>query len=68
VVLPFDSALFTERHAAGKPLLFKVLKAGIVIGELAVKIIDCVPQMLRDCLTAIHGINSMPNLLLDVKG
>jgi hypothetical protein len=67
-MLPLDSALFTVRHPAGEPLLFKVLKAAIVIGELSVKIIDRVPQMLRDCLTAIHGKNSMPYVLLDVKG
>ena len=68
MVLPLDSALLTPRYSAGEALLFKVLKAAIVIGELGVKVIDRVPQMLRDCLTAIHDMNSMSFVLLDVKG
>jgi hypothetical protein len=66
-MLPLDSALLTERNAAGKPLFLEMFKAGIIVGKLAVKIIDRVPQMLRDCLSPVHG-NSMPYVLLDVKG
>jgi hypothetical protein len=43
VVLPINFALLTERNAAGKPLFLEVLKAGIIVGKLAVKIIDRVP-------------------------
>jgi hypothetical protein len=67
VMFPLDSALLAERNAAGKPLFLEMFKARIVIGELAVKIIDRIPQMLWDCLSPVHG-NSMPNVLLDVKG
>jgi hypothetical protein len=66
-MLPLSTALVTMRHATGKPLFLKVLKAAIVIWELSVKIIDRVPQMFRDCLSPVHG-NSMPYVLLDVKG
>lgn len=42
-MLALDSALLTMRHPAGKPLLLEVLKAAIIVGELSIKIIDCVP-------------------------
>jgi hypothetical protein len=54
--------------SAGETLLFQVLKASRVIRELAVKVIDRVPEMLWYCLSAIHGKNSMPFYLRDVKG
>ena len=43
VMLPLDSALLTVRYAAGEPLFFKVLKASVIVGKLAVKIVDRVP-------------------------
>jgi hypothetical protein len=66
-MLPLLGALLAMRHPVRKLPLFKELKAAIVIGKLAVKIIDRIPQMLRDCLSPVHG-NSMPYVLLDVKG
>ena len=43
VMLPLDSALFTVSYAAGETLFFKVLKASVIVGKLAVKIVDRVP-------------------------
>jgi hypothetical protein len=36
-------AFFAVGNSAGEPLLFEVLKAGIVIRELTVEIFNCVP-------------------------
>jgi hypothetical protein len=57
MVFPVNFALLTEGDTAGKPLFLEMFKACIIVGKLAVKIINRVPQMLWNCLTAIHGIN-----------
>ncbi len=67
VMLPLLTALLAMRHAAREPLFFQELKASVIVWELVIKVIDRVPQMLRDCLSGVHE-NSMSNLLLDVKG
>jgi Mg2+/citrate symporter len=68
VMFAFLLALIAVGDTTGEPLLFKVLKASGIVGKLSVKIVACVPQVLRDCLSAIHGKTSMPFLLRDVKG
>src|ERR1700686_3041980 len=68
IVLALLLALVTVRDVAGESLLHQVLKASRVIGKLAIDDIDRVPEVLRDGLSAIHGKNSMPFLLRDVKG
>ena len=67
-MLAFHFARQAVRDSVRKSLFSEVLKASLIVGKLTVKIIDCVPQMFRDCLTAIHGKNSMPSILLVVKG
>jgi hypothetical protein len=67
-VLAVLSALFAVGDSAGEALLFQVLKASRVIRELSVEVVDRVPEMLWNCLSAIHGKNSMPFSLRDVKG
>jgi hypothetical protein len=42
-VLAICLARFAVGDSAGETLFFEVLKAGIVIRELAVEISDCVP-------------------------
>jgi hypothetical protein len=36
-------ARFTVGNSTGEPLLFKVFQASVIIRELTVEIIDCVP-------------------------
>jgi phage-related holin len=55
MVLLLLPTLPAERNPAGKALFFQVLDAGIIVWELAVKIDDRVPQVLRNCLSAVHN-------------
>ena len=55
-------------NPAGEAPLFEVLKAGVVVGKLAVEIIDCVPQIFRNCLSAVHDIDRLAKPERDVKG
>lgn len=67
-MLALNSALLTLRNPAGVPLFLKVLKAAIVIRKLRIKIIDGIAQVLWYGLASVHDQNSMPYVLLDVKG
>ncbi len=55
VVLALLLALVAIGDIAGEALLHQVLKASCVIRELTVKIVDRIPEMLRDGLSLIHG-------------
>jgi len=68
VVLTLLLAFLAIGDSTGEPLLFKVFQASSVIGELAVEIIDRVPEMLRNCLSAVHNDIRLPFSLRDVKG
>ena len=68
VVFAVLLALLAVDDPAGETLLFQVLKASGVIRELAVKVVDRVPEMLRNCLSLIHGKDSVSQILRDVKG
>lgn len=67
VMLPLKAAFVAMRDAPRKPLFLQEFNASVIVRELIVKVIDRVPQMLRDCLSRVHG-NSMLYVLLDVKG
>jgi len=67
-VLAFLLARIAVRNVAGEALLHKMFKASRIIRELTVEVIDRVPQMGWNRLTAVHGKNSMPFVLRDVKG
>jgi hypothetical protein len=66
IVFPFDSAFRAHGHAIRPTLLFHVLKASIIGWKIFVELIDCVSQVLWDCLSAVHG-SIMPFVLLVVK-
>lgn len=66
VMFTLDSALRTEGNAIRPTLFFDVLKTGVIIGKFGVELIDCVSQVLRDCLSPVH-VDSMPFILLVVK-
>src|SRR6266568_1575171 len=55
VMLLLDTALLTLSDAIRPALLFDVLKAGIIIRELGIKIRHCVAQVSRDTLLRFHG-------------
>jgi hypothetical protein len=67
-VFAFLLALLAIRDSTGKPLLFEMFKASGVIGKLAVKVIDRVPQMLWNRLARVHDARRLPFSLRDVKG
>lgn len=54
VVLALHFALVAIGHATGEALLFQVLQASRVIGELAVEVHDRVSKMRRNGLSAVH--------------
>ena len=54
VVLALDAALLALSYPVRPALLFDVLKAGVVVRKLAVKIRDCVAQMLGNTLSRFH--------------
>ena len=68
VVLAILLARFAVRDSAGKPLFLQVLKASCIIGKLTIEIINRVPKMLRDGLSAVHNAETLPFSLRDVKG
>jgi hypothetical protein len=55
-------------HAAGEALFFDRFKAGVVGRELPVKILEGIAEFGGNGLASIHGKNSMPCVLLVVKG
>ena len=50
--------LLAVGNSAGESLLFEVLNASIVVRKLAVKIFHCVPQVLWNCLSAVHVVKN----------
>jgi hypothetical protein len=68
VVLAVNSALLARCYATGKPLFLDRLKANVIIRKFSVKLVSGVAEILRNCLSAIHGKDSMPYVLLVVKG
>jgi hypothetical protein len=66
IVFPFDYAFRAESNPVRPALLFHVLKASIIGWKIFVELIDCVSQVLWDCLSAVHG-GIMPFVLLVVK-
>jgi hypothetical protein len=67
-MLLLDAALLAFGDAIRPTLLFDVLKAGVIIRELAVKIRDGVAQLFGDALFGLHGSYRLPEALLVVKG
>ena len=66
IVFPFGSAFRAQSNPVRPTLLFHILKTSVVSWKIFVELIDCVSQVLWDCLSAVHG-NSMPFVLLVVK-
>jgi hypothetical protein len=61
-------ALVAVGYAAGETLLFDLLKAGIIGWKVFVELLEGVTKFGGDCLASIHGENSLPDVLLVVKG
>ena len=57
LVIAFVLALVTVSDVAGESLLHEMFKASGIIGELAVKIHDRIPQVFRDWLVAVHSFH-----------
>ena len=64
----FVLALAAVGHSAGKTLLFDLLKAGVIVREIFVELLEGVAEFGGDCLASIHGKNSLPDVLLVVTG
>ena len=63
--------LFTLRaigYPAGEPLLFDLLKTGVIGREIGLKLLKSIAKFLGYGLTAIHGFTTMPSVRLGVKG
>lgn len=58
----------TLRHAIREAHIHYALEAGVIVRELSVKLVSGVSKLGWDCLSAIHGRDSMPFVLLVVKG
>ncbi len=61
-------ARFAVRDSAGKALFLEVLKASCIVGKLTAEVVNRVPKMLRDGLSAVHDVQTLPFSLRDVKG
>ncbi|MGC1371690.1 MAG: hypothetical protein WA824_06090 [Candidatus Sulfotelmatobacter sp.] len=59
VMLALRLARFAIGHAIRKSLLPEMLKASLVIGELTVKILDCVSKMSGNRLPAVHDATNL---------
>src|SRR5580704_16003291 len=68
VVFTWFLALVAHGHAAGEALLFDPLKASIVGRKIFFKLLEGVAKFGRNGLSSIHGKNSLPYVLLVVKG
>jgi hypothetical protein len=68
MMLALLAALGTVRNPARKSLFPKMLKASIVGWKLTVKILDCVPKVSRNGLSAIHDATNLAGTERDVKG
>ena len=55
-------------HVTGEAHFRHALKAGIIGWEILIELASAVAEFFGDGLSAIHGKNSMPFLLLVVKG
>jgi hypothetical protein len=55
-------------HPARIALFLQIFETGFVVGETGEKIFYGESQMLWDALLRLHGKDSMPFVLLDVKG
>ena len=65
VVLAVSLALLAGRYATRPALLFDVIKAGVIIGKLAVKIGNSVLLIAGNRIaSAFHNKNSLPYVLL----
>lgn len=61
-------ALLAIGYAAGKSLLFDLLKTGIIGRKIGLKLLKRIAKFLGYGLTAIHGSTTMPSVRLGVKG
>ena len=75
VMLTLDLALFAMGNAVRESLFFKPLQAGVFVGKLLIEVVHGVAQVLWNRLlnalfvvVVLHNKNSLPHLLLDVKG
>ena len=75
MVLPFLLALLAIGDPARIAFFLEKFKARAVIGEFAIEVIDCKPQVLRNRLLSCynsrclaHNGDSVADSLLDVKG
>ncbi len=68
VVLAFLFAGVAIDHAARPSLLLDLVKANVIIRKISVELIPRVSQFFWNGLSAIHGRDSMPFVLLVVKG
>lgn len=68
IVLAVNAALLALGNAVRPAFLFDVLKAGVIVRKLGVKIRDCVAQLFWDALFGLHGNYRLPEGLLVVKG
>ena len=68
IVLAGFVALLTLSYAAGEALFFDLLKAGIVRRKVLVELLKGVAEFNGNALARFHGKNSMPFVLLVVKG
>jgi hypothetical protein len=68
MVLAICSTLRARSNAVWIPLFLQVFETGIVIREALQKIDYGQPKVLWNALLNFHGKDSMPFLLLGVKG
>jgi hypothetical protein len=61
-------ARFAEGNSAREALLFQMLKTCGIVRELAIEMVDRIPEMGWDGLSLIHGKTILPYLLREVKG
>jgi hypothetical protein len=61
-------AFAAVRDPVRKSLLSQVLKASVIGRKLTVKILDCVPKVGRNRLSAVHDAQTLAKTERDVKG
>jgi hypothetical protein len=61
-------ALRTIGNATRITLFLEIFETGFIVWETLKEGFHCQPEMLWDALCGLHDTNSMPFLLLDVKG
>jgi hypothetical protein len=68
VVLALYTALAAVSHAVRVAFFLQILKAGFIVGETIEKVLYGESQVLWNALLGFHGKDSLPYVLLDVKG